>query len=576
MFRSPRLRLEPLEDRCVLSTAYLATDLIADQPGVAAVTDPTLVNAWGISLNPAGGAFWVSANGTGLSEVYGGDVNGSPLTQPFKVATPGGTPTGQVFNNTTDFVISDGTNTRVSAFIFASESGAITAWNPAVGATPGTPPPSRNALVGFQATDGAIYTGLALGKVGTANFLFAADFHNGKIDVLDGQFDQVTLGTNGFETFTDPNLPGGYAPFNVALIGGQIYVSYAKQDAGADDAVTGRGNGFISVFDTNGHFVKRLVSRGELNAPWGMVQATASFGDFSNALLVGNFGSGQIKAYDPATGKLLGTLAQERGKPIVIDGLWGLAFGNGRTAGDANSLYYAAGPDDETHGLFGKITANPAGTNPVRAALVGTDLIVTGSRNSDLITVAQDRSGRIIVRAGLEQIGSFDAATVGTVRVAGLAGDDLILVEDRVTLTAILDGGAGNDLVIGGGGSNVVLGGIGRDILFAGRGRDVLIGGADSDLLLGDGGDDILIGGSTAHDANQAALLQILGVWNSTDPYATRVANLRAGTGAPKLDSTTVIDDAVGDNFFGGGGLDWYLGSLPDRIFGLQAGELFN
>jgi uncharacterized protein (TIGR03118 family) len=574
--RPSALRIEPLEDRTVLSTGYLATDLIADQPGVAAVTDPTLVNAWGIAMNLNNGAAWVSANATDLSEVYG-NVNGA-ISQPFKVTIPGGEPTGQVFNNTgstTDFIITDGTTTpKPAAFLFASETGAITGWNPTVGVVGGVTP-SRTAEPGFQADDGAIYLGLALGQVGGANFLFAADFHNGKIDVIDGQFHKVPLGANGFETFTDPNLPAGYAPFNVALINGKLYVSYAKQDEDAEDEVTGRGLGFIDVFETNGHFDQRLVSRGELNAPWGMVQATANFGRFSNALLVGNFGSGQIKAYDPTTGRFLGTLMQAPGRPIVIDGLWGLAFG--ATAGDANNLYYAAGPDDETHGLFGKITVNAAGANPVTAALNGTDLIVTGSRDDDSIIVRLDRSGQhVVVQSGGERIGTFDAAAVTTVRVAGLAGDDFIAVDPRVGVTALLDGGAGDDVLLGGGGSNILLGGIGRDVLNGGRARDLLIGGAGSDVLFGNGGDDILVGGSTAYDANQAALLQILGAWNSAADYATRVANLRAGNGAPKLDSTTVIDDAVRDNFFGGGGLDWYLGNLPDNIHGLNDRELFN
>src|SRR6476646_3023671 len=226
-----------LEDRCNPSTAYLATDLIADQPGIGRVTDPTLVNAWGISLNPLGGAFWVSANGADLSEVYGGDVNGSPITQPFKVSIPGGAPNGQVFNSTTDFAVSAGGVTRPAAFIFASEAGMITGWNPAVGVAAGATPPSLTAEVGFAATDGAIYKGLAMGQVNGANFLFAADFHNNKIDVIDGGFHLVAPNTNGFESFTDPNLPARYAPINVAPIGGKLYVSYAQQDADAEDDV---------------------------------------------------------------------------------------------------------------------------------------------------------------------------------------------------------------------------------------------------------------------------------------------------------------------------------------------------
>src|SRR5262245_25176322 len=200
------LTSQPLEDRCHPNSAFLATNLISDQPGVAPITDPTLVNAWGISLNPNGGAFWVSANHSDQSELYAGDVHGSPLTQPFKVAVPGGSPTGQVFNgtgNTNDFSVTDGTHTKASVFIFASEAGKITGWNPGVGVVPGATGPSKTAEVGFAATDGAIYKGLAVGQVGGANFLYATDFHNGKIDVIDGQFHKVSLGANGFESFRD-------------------------------------------------------------------------------------------------------------------------------------------------------------------------------------------------------------------------------------------------------------------------------------------------------------------------------------------------------------------------------------
>jgi uncharacterized protein (TIGR03118 family) len=572
------LRVERLEDRSNPSTAYLATDLISDQPGVATVTDPTLVNAWGIAMNP-NGAIWVSSAETGLSEVYAGDVNGSAITEPFEVTIPGGSPTGQVFNGTTDFAVTDGTNTRPAAFIFASETGFITGWSPAVGAVPGAPPPSRVAEVGFQATDGANYKGLALAKVGAANFLFATDFHNGKIDVIDGQFHKVTLGTGGLGTFTDPDLPAGYAPFGIALVNGKLYVSYAKQDADAEDDVAGRGNGFVGVFETNGQFVGRLVSGGDLNSPWGMVQAPAGFGDFGGALLVGNFGDGKINAYDPTTGRQLGTLSSSPGHPVVIDGLWGLGFRTGPAGVDRNALYYAAGPDDETHGLLGKITPNAAGTNPVSARLTGADLIITGSRDADVVRVDANHDGTIFVRAGGERVGEFDAAAVGTIRFNGFAGDDVFLVDRQVKAAVIADGGAGDDVIRGGGGGGgVLLGNAGDDVLLGGTSREILIGGTGRDVLVGLGGDDILIGGTTAHDGNPAVLRSLLTAWASTrTSYADRVATIRAGTGGvPKLDATTVSDDGDGDDLVGGTGLDWYFAAPTDRVHGRRSGEELN
>src|SRR5262249_13403073 len=222
----PRLGVEALDDRRLMSAHFIQTNLVSDLPGLAQLLDPTLKNPWGISLSPNGGAFWVSSNGGGLSELYLGDVNGNPVTAPFKVTIPGGSPTGQVFNinqpvmsngNSTAFSVTDGTTTAASVFIFASRTGAIAGWNPTVGAPIQTPfgMLSGVAEVGFQANDGAIYDGLASGDVGAAHFLYAADFHNGKIDVIDGQFHKVAPGTNGFGTFTDPNLPAGFAPFNV-------------------------------------------------------------------------------------------------------------------------------------------------------------------------------------------------------------------------------------------------------------------------------------------------------------------------------------------------------------------------
>ncbi|QJW92927.1 TIGR03118 family protein [Frigoriglobus tundricola] len=583
--RAANLRLESLEHRDTPSTSYLPTDLISDQPGVAPVTDPTLVNAWGISLSPNGGAFWVSANGSDLSELYGGDVNGSAITQPFKVAIPGGAPTGQVFAGLANNFVVSGVNASgvpasgASAFIFASENGTITGWNPGVSPSrPAAPGVSTSAVTGYSATDGAVYKGLALAQVNGANYLYATDFHNGKIDVINSQFQKEPLGTNGFGTFTDPNLPAGYAPFDVALLNGKLYVTYAKQDAARHDDVAGAGHGFIDVFETNGRFDGRLVSGGDLNSPWGIALAPSNFGRFSNDLLVGNFGNGTIHAYDPTTGKELGTLMESPGHPLVIDGLWGLAFGNGKSAGDANTLYFAAGPDHEAHGLFGKITANPEGTNPVTAQLSGGVLTITGSPENDAVEVELDRGGDQIVVENHEQvIGRFARGAVGTITFNGYAGNDTFGVDPRITADVIANGGAGNDVLIGGGGNNILIGGPGNDVLVAGPGRDILIGGGGNDVLIGGRGDDILIGGSTAFDDDPAALTQILNVWSSNLSYNDRIAAIRAGTGGvPALDSATVADDGDRDILIGGIGQDWFLATGPDRIFRKRAGEQVN
>jgi Ca2+-binding RTX toxin-like protein len=309
-----------------------------------------------------------------------------------------------------------------------------------------------------------------------------------------------------------------------------------------------------------------------------MVQATANFGDFSNALLVGNFGDGRINAYDIQTGAKLGTLSQAAGKPLVIDGLWGLAFGNGVSAGDANSLYFAAGPDDETHGLFGKITANPAGTNPVQASLNAGTLLIMGSPDDDHVEVRLDkRTQQIIVQAGGQQIGSFSATEVGTIQFSGWAGNDHIQVNPQITATTVLDGGADKDFLHGGSGNNILLGGPGEDHLLGSKGRDLLIGGAGRDHLNGQQNDDLLIGGSTDHDTMTAALLQILAEWTSVDSYSVRIDKLRSGLGGlPMLSAATVTDDTVRDIIHGGPGLDWFWAGVSDQLPGKHRTELVN
>lgn len=325
--------------------SYQVTNLVSDGTISAAHTDSKLVNAWGLAFNPAG-FWWVSDNGTGLSTLY--DNSGNIISLVVTVPGPAGSndpsaPTGIVYNGGSGFVVSSGGASGPSLFIFCTEDGTISGWNQ------GVPPPATSTKainVVDRSAQGAIYKGLAL----ASGRLYATDFHNARIDVFNDSFAPVTLAAGAF---TDPSLPAKYAPFNVASVGDRIYVAYALQDDDAKDEVAGDGNGIVDEFDVNGTFVRRFASGGTLNAPWAIVQATSNFGPFSNNLLIGNFGDGTINAFDITSGTFLGQLKDTNNKAIVIDGLWGLAFGTGSAA---NDLFFAAGPDEEAHGLFGKVT----------------------------------------------------------------------------------------------------------------------------------------------------------------------------------------------------------------------------
>ena len=322
-----------------VQSAYAATSLVSDTAALpAAHTDPNLVNAWGVAFNPRG-FVWVAANGTAKSTLY--DGNGVPQT--LVVSTPAG-PTGIVFNGTQDFKLSQNGVTAPSPFIFASESGSISAWSPTVSPT--------TALVVFDGSaGGSVYKGLAISAYAGANYLYAADFHNGRVDVFDASFARVSLPGG----FSDPSLPAGYAPFGIQAIGERIYVAYAKREPSGDDEEAGAGLGIVNVYDSAGTLHRRLVTGGALNAPWGMALAPADFGMASNMLLIGNFGDGRINSYDPSTGAEGGPLRKADGTPLVVDGLWGIAFGNGLNSQPTNTLFYAAGPDDEAHGQYGRI-----------------------------------------------------------------------------------------------------------------------------------------------------------------------------------------------------------------------------
>ena len=325
--------------RAAERSAYTAVPLVSDQPGVAPNTDPNLVNAWGLTSSPTS-PWWVADNGTDKSTLYrGSDGLPFPPGAPLVVNVPNA-PTGTVFNPTTGFVLPTGGK---ALFLFDTEEGKVLGWNGAQG---------TNAIVVADLGDGAIYKGLAIADTSAGPRLYAADFHNAKVDVFDGSFGLVL--NSGF---VDPALPSGYAPFGIQTIGNRVFVTYGKQDADAEDEIAGQGKGFVDVYDTAGNLLSRVAQHGQLNAPWGLALAPSTFGRFAGDLLVGNFGDGQINAYAEHNGHFThrGELRDNSGKSLSIDGLWALEFGQGGNNGPAGTLFFTAGPDDETHGLFGQI-----------------------------------------------------------------------------------------------------------------------------------------------------------------------------------------------------------------------------
>jgi uncharacterized protein (TIGR03118 family) len=330
---------------------YIQTNLVSDIPNLAAVTDPNLKNAWGLAFGP-GTPFWVADNATGLSTLYAGDGTIVPLV----VTIPGpphttdqGVPTGLVFNSSTDFAVRAHDKSGPALFIFDSEDGTISGWNPGVDLT-------HSIVMVNNSIEGrtAVYKGLAIGETDHGRFLYAANFHDRVVEIYDAHFKWKG-------NFTDDTVPPHYAPFGIHNIGGQLYVTFAEQDANGEDDLPGPGHGFVDVFDLDGNLVRRFVSRGPLNSPWGVAMAPATFGRFANKILVGNFGNGRIHAFDPATGKFVGVLRDQNGVILSIDGLWALSPGGGRGS-TPEDLFFTAGPNDEADGLFGKL--NPAPRQP--------------------------------------------------------------------------------------------------------------------------------------------------------------------------------------------------------------------
>ena len=324
---------------CISARAdtYSWSNLQSDIAGAALHTDRNLANPWGLTSNSSGSVIWVSDNGTGVSTLYRQDGTPAPsATNPLIVTVPGredhktGNPTGMLRNDTSFFKVTKNGNSQPARFIWVSEDGTVSGWNPSVDPT--------NSIVAVKGKGDNIYKGVTMGVANGHNFLFATNFHKGQVDTYDENFNLVKV-----NNFNDPNLPKRFAPFGIRNINGQIYVTYAMQGPGEKDDVAGPGNGFINVFDTSGNFVRRLVSNGNLNSPWGLALIEG------DELWVGNFGDGIINNYDPTTGAFLGTINRADGTPLQFDGLWDLLpLGSG--------VYFTAGIADEEHGLFGIIT----------------------------------------------------------------------------------------------------------------------------------------------------------------------------------------------------------------------------
>jgi uncharacterized protein (TIGR03118 family) len=331
---------------------YTQTNLVSNLSGVAAVTDPNLANAWGLSRSSTGD-WWVSDNTSGLSTLYSGTTGAiTPLVVAIPPSNPNtsstGSPTGTVFNGTADFAIATG---KPALFLFATEDGTISGWNPGVNPV--------KAILAVNEGAASVFKGLAIAQASINGplgyYLYAANFRKGQVSVYNTFFQHNTVAEANFARY---QAPKGFAPFNVQNIGNDIYVAYAKQDAAKHDEIDGAGLGFVAVFTTEGCLIQVLEPGPWFNAPWGLAVAPSDFGAYSHDVLVGNFGSGEILAFDPVSGSYRGKIRDAKNNPIQIPGLWGLSFGNGTVAGGpATTLFFGAGPDNEANGLFGTLTA---------------------------------------------------------------------------------------------------------------------------------------------------------------------------------------------------------------------------
>jgi uncharacterized protein (TIGR03118 family) len=355
---------------------YNQTNLVSDVPGLAPVTDPNLVNPWGLAASSTS-PWWVADNGTGVSTLYNGAGTKQALTvtiPPPTGGTPPSAPTGVVFNGTS-------ANFGGARFIFVTEEGTIAAWSS-----------GTFAVTKFSAPTKAIYKGVTIANANGTDYLYVANFYDGRVDVFDTNFSPTFVPVGAF---TDPEIPPGFAPFNVQELNGNIFVAFAKQDEAKEDEVAGAGLGFADIFDANGNLVLRLRSGHWMNAPWGVALAPdTGFGKLNGRLLVGQFGSGQIATFDLDHGNFHGMLMGRTGGPLAIEGLWALRFGNGANAGPKSTLFFTAGIDDEEHGLFGKITTWNKGVNhdETNALLVPTEADGTAQPSGNRVNLQQPNS----------------------------------------------------------------------------------------------------------------------------------------------------------------------------------------
>jgi len=320
------------------------TNLTSDITAVGSYNDTNLVNPWGMSASPSG-PWWFSDNTSGLSTLYvaSGQPQGLVVTIPPASGSGTGTPSGTVYNaSTSDFKI----HSQATPFLFCTEDGTISGWY--AGTT---------AFIAVNNSgSNAVYKGMALASAGGHNYLYVTNFHAGTVEVYDGSYNPFSFGSG---SFVDSTIPSGFAPFNIQLVGSNLVVTYAKQDSAKHDDVPGPGNGYVDIYDTEGNLQLRMAHTLYLNSPWGIVQAPASFSGFGNDLLVGNFGSGLITAYNISNGSWIGNMLNVNDLPVQIDGLWGLTFGNGGSDGPTGTLFFTAGPYGEVHGIFGSITPHP-------------------------------------------------------------------------------------------------------------------------------------------------------------------------------------------------------------------------